>query len=73
MILSGLLTEPLLPEPFLSWSTKSMPETTWPQIVYCPSRNGAGAKQMKNWLLAVFGLCVRAAPTVPRRKCAESG
>ena len=45
-ILSGLLTLPLLPAPFLIWSTNSMPATTWPQMVYWPSRNGAGARQM---------------------------
>ena len=51
-------------------SMNSMPEVTWPKTVYWPSRNGAGAKQMKNWLSALSGLCARAMPTVPRRKCA---
>ena len=33
-------------------STNSIPEPTCPQTVYLPSRNGAGAKQMKNEQLA---------------------
>ena len=51
----GSGTEPLPPLPRLILSTNSMPETTWPQIVYWPSRCGAGANMMKNWLLALFG------------------
>jgi hypothetical protein len=34
----------------------------WPVRLEQPS----SVKQMKNWLLAEFGSCVRAAPTVPR-------
>ena len=36
--------------------------------MYCPSRLAAGPNMMKNWLLALFGSAVRAAPTAPRRK-----
>ena len=43
-----------------SASTCSMPLSTWPQTVYCPSRNSALSKQMKNWLLALSGTWVRA-------------
>src|SRR5271163_2451563 len=40
-ILSGLVTLPLLLEsPFLSLSTYSIPDTTWPKIVYFPSSAG---------------------------------
>src|SRR5262249_19133497 len=66
MILSGLEGG----SPGLILSTASMPSITWPQIVYLPSRNGAGAKSMKNWLLALSGSLDRAAPTVPRPKLA---
>src|ERR1700683_4361765 len=55
-ILSGLLTEPLLSlSPFFILSTTSMPETTSPNTVYLPSRNGASARQMKNCELAELG------------------
>ena len=37
-----------------------MPSITLPQTVYCLSRKRASSKQMKNWLLALFGLCARA-------------
>jgi hypothetical protein len=43
---SGLDTVPPPPAPRLSLSTNSMPCTTWPQMVYCPSRCGAGANMM---------------------------
>ncbi len=40
-------TTPLLAGlPRLILSTNSMPLTTWPQMVYCPSRLGAGANMM---------------------------
>src|SRR5215813_10709539 len=52
--------------PFLMASTCSMPETTLPQTEYCRSSQGASSKQMKNWLLALLGLAVRAAESVPR-------
>jgi len=41
----------------------SMPDVTWPKIVYLPSREGAGAKQMKNWLSALSGSFARAIDT----------
>ena len=43
-----------------------MPSVTWPQTVYWPLRNGASAKQMKNWLSPESGFCARAIETVPR-------
>jgi hypothetical protein len=43
-----------------------MPLTTSPHTEYCRSSHGASSKQMKNWLLALLGLAVRAAETVPR-------
>src|SRR6476660_7517830 len=49
-----------------SASTYSIPLSTWPQTVYCPSRKPASPKQMKNWLLALFGSGVRAIDAVPR-------
>ena len=39
-----------------------------PTTVYWPSRCGAGANMMKNWLLAEFGSAERAMPTVPVSK-----
>ena len=45
-ILSGLDTEPLPPLPRLMASTCSMPSVTWPQMVYWPSRCGAGANMI---------------------------
>ena len=36
-------------------------------MVYCPSKWGAGANMMKNWLLALSGLCERAIPTTTRK------
>src|SRR5262245_66692598 len=50
--------------PGLILSTASMPSITWPQIVYLPLRKGAGAKSMKNWLLALLGLFERASALV---------
>ena len=50
-----------------------MPATTRPQIVYWLSRLGAGPNMMKNWLLALLGLLVRAMPQVPRTKRALFG
>ena len=43
-----------------------MPSVTSPQTVYWLSRKRASSKQMKNWLLAVFGLAVRAIEQTPR-------
>src|SRR5262249_10587370 len=51
--------------PRLILSTLSMPSTTLPQTVYCRSRNGASSKQIKNWLLALFGFCARAMEHTP--------
>ena len=50
-ILSGSFTG----SPRLILSTFSMPSMTLPQTVYWRSRKRASAKQMKNWLLALFG------------------
>src|SRR4051794_35472556 len=47
-------------------STYSIPLSTWPHTVYWPSRKPASPKQMKNWLLALSGLGVRAIDAVPR-------
>src|SRR4051812_13181081 len=47
-------------------STCSMPSSTSPQTVYWPSRKRESSKQMKNWLLALFGFCERAIDAVPR-------
>src|SRR5581483_10150612 len=52
--------------PFLIASTCSMPDTTLPQTVYWRSSHGESSKQMKNWLLALLGLLLRAIETVPR-------
>src|SRR5690606_19328 len=52
--------------PLGSASTYSMPLITSPQTVYCRSRKRASSKQMKNWLLALSGTCVRAIEQVPR-------
>src|SRR6185312_12194420 len=52
--------------PFGRASTFSMPSVTSPQTVYWPSRKRASSKQMKNWLLAEFGLAVRAIEQAPR-------
>ncbi len=54
-IRSGAVTWPLSPSPFLMSLTYCMPLMTWPTMVYWPSSEGCGAKQMKNWLFAVFG------------------
>ena len=62
-------TSPLPPAPLLIASTTSCPATTSPTTVYWPSRCGAGANMMKNWLLAEFGSIERAMPTVPLSKC----
>ncbi len=71
-ILVGLETTPLLYcEPALIVSTNSIPDTICPQTVYCPSRNGAGAKQIKNWLSALLGSVARAMETVPRICCSR--
>src|SRR5438552_945120 len=51
-------------------STHSMPFTTSPHTVYCPSRKPPSANMMKNWLLAELGSCALAMPTVPRAKWA---
>src|ERR1044071_5383281 len=60
-ILSGFVTLPLRAgSPFLIWSIYSMPEVTLPQIVYCPSSEGAGPNMIKNWLSALFGALARA-------------
>ena len=48
IIVSGLITSPLFPVPFLILSTNSIPDTTCPQTVYCPSKNPASLKQIKN-------------------------
>ena len=53
-------------------STASMPDNTRPKIEYWPVMPPFGPNMMKNWLLALFGSDVRAAPTVPRRKRALS-
>ena len=44
-----------------------MPDVTWPQTVYWPSRKVESPKQMKNWLFAESGFDVRAIDAVPRR------
>ena len=38
IILSGLLTSPLEPSPFLIKSTNSIPSITFPKTVYCRSK-----------------------------------
>ena len=43
-----------------------MPSITSPHTVYWPSRKPQSSKQMKNWLLALFGLDERAIEAVPR-------
>ena len=65
---SGSLTSPLRPSPRLIASTTSMPETTCPTMVYCPSSPVLGANMMKNCELALSGSCDRAMPTMPRSK-----
>ena len=65
-IQSGSETSPFGPSPRRIASTTSWPAITWPTTVYWPFRCGAGANMMKNWLLAEFGSCDRAMPTVPR-------
>src|SRR5262245_18132256 len=62
MMRSGSLTG----SPRLILSTFSIPAITLPQTVYWPLRNGASAKQMKNWLSPESGFCARAIETVPR-------
>src|SRR5207302_9391084 len=49
-----------------SASTCSIPLSTSPHTVYCRSRNGESWVTMKNWLLALSGLCERAIETAPR-------
>src|SRR5580698_9517896 len=61
-ILSGSFTG----SPRLILSTFSIPDTTFPQAVYCLSKNRASSKQMKNCEFAESGLCARAIDTVPR-------
>jgi len=39
---------------------------TCPHTVYWRSSQGDSSKQMKNWLLALLGLLLRAIETVPR-------
>ena len=51
--------------PLLILSTKSIPSITLPKTVYCLSRNDASLKQIKNWLLALFGSCDLAIDKVP--------
>src|SRR5690606_34743000 len=64
---SGSSTAPFMASlPFLMLSTNSIPDSTSPTIVYCPSSEGAGANMMKNCELAEFGSWARAIPTVPR-------
>src|SRR5450631_1779402 len=66
-ILSGAETVPLAcGSPFLSLSTTSMPDSTWPITVYLPFRKGPSANMMKNWLLAELGSLARAMPRTPR-------
>ena len=56
IILSGSVTAPLLfSSPLLILSTNSIPSITFPKTVYWLSRNGAGLKHIKNWLLALLG------------------
>jgi len=52
--------------PLGSASTNSMPDVTSPHTVYWRSRKRASSKQMKNWLLALFGALVRAIEQTPR-------
>ena len=48
-ILSGSVTAPLLFEsPLFILSTNSIPLITFPNTVYCLSKNGAGLKHIKN-------------------------
>ena len=63
--MSGSETEPFEPSPLLMLSTNSIPETTLPNTVYCLSKWGADSKQIKNWLLALFGLEDLAIESVP--------
>src|SRR5262249_28890512 len=42
------------------------PWITSPKTVYLPFHSGLGRRVMKNWLDALFGSFVRAAPTAPR-------
>src|SRR6185295_18488806 len=49
-----------------SASTCSIPLSTSPHKVYCPSRKVASSNTMKNWLLAESGSDVRAIDTAPR-------
>ena len=51
--------------PLGSASTCSMPSVTSPHTVYWPSRKPPSSKQMKNWLLALFGSLTSA----PSRRC----
>jgi len=50
----------------------SRPWITWPKMVYCPSRSGAGAKVMKNWLPLEFGpeLAMPTRPGLSKREVA---
>ena len=47
-------------------SAASIPEATWPNAVYLPSRNGLSATTMKNWEPALSGSAERAMDTAPR-------
>ena len=67
-IQSGSETSPFDPSPRRILSTTSMPEITSPTTVYWPFRKSPSANMMKNWLLAEFGSCARAMPTVPARR-----
>src|SRR5438128_1270654 len=61
-ILSGSFTG----SPRLILSTFSMPSITLPHTVYFLSRKVASSNTMKNWLLALSGLCERAIEHTPR-------
>src|SRR5437016_11280543 len=65
----GLLCSPLFDDVTgvspMARSTSS-PLISWPNAVYCRSRNFASARQMKNWLPAETGCYERAIETTPR-------
>ena len=52
-------------------SATSWPDVTFPNAVYCRSRCGVSATQMKNWLPAESGSEDRAMPSVPFLKLAS--
>ena len=66
MILSGLETWPEFGSPFFILSINSIPLITLPKAEYCLSKCGAASKQIKNWLLALFGSADLAADNIPR-------